>query len=472
MPELPEVETVRRTLETKIIDEEIVNVDIFYLPVIENVDSVEFKNSLINEKIKEIKRYGKYLIFVLEHVSIISHLRMEGKFFLKNKDEEKDIHEHVIFTFKSGLTLRYHDTRKFGKMALVNTTNFKEIMEYKALKKLGPEANSDFLTVDYLYSKLVNKKDPIKTALLNQEILAGIGNIYADEVCFLSRLHPLIPCNKLTIEDVENIVKYSKYVLAGAIKAGGTTIRSYTSSLGVTGRFQLELHVHTKENEPCEVCGRKIQKIFVGGRGTYFCDVCQKDRRPKVIGLTGGISTGKSTVTNILKEMGYPVLDCDEIVRNLYERKSVIEKIKTEFGLDYISNNKIDRVKLGNLIFNNKESKLKLNSIIHPLVKKELINGINNVLTNIVFLDIPLLYEAKFEDICDKVIVVNLDFETNVERLIKRDNIERDYAINKINSQMSLEEKCRKADFIIDNSRDLCYTNMQTIKIVKMLEDN
>ena len=472
MPELPEVETVRRTLETKIIDEEIIDVDIFYLPVVENVDSDLFKKSLINEKIKEIKRYGKYLIFILEHCSIISHLRMEGKFFLKNKEEERNIHEHVIFTFKSGITLRYHDTRKFGKMALVNTTNFDEIMQYKSLTKLGPEANSEELTVDYLYNKLINKKDPIKTALLNQEILAGIGNIYADEVCFLSRLHPLLPCNKLTIEDVENIVKYSKYVLSGAIKAGGTTIRSYTSSLGVTGRFQLELHVHTKENEPCEVCGKKIKKIFVGGRGTYFCEICQKNRRPIVIGLTGGIATGKSTVTNILIEMGYPVLDSDEIVKNLYEKKSVIEKIKNVFGAEYILNNKIDRAKLGNLIFNNSADKLKLNNIIHPLVKKELIVGINNVLSNIIFLDIPLLYEAKFEDICDKIIVVNLDFETNVLRLMKRDNIDREYAINKINAQMSLDEKCRKADFIIDNSKDLCYTNMQTIKIVKMLEDN
>lgn len=471
MPELPEVETVKRTLETKIIDEEIINVELFHLPLIENVEPSQFINKLINQKIRKIERYGKYLIFILDTVSIISHLRMEGKFFLKDKEEERNIHEHAIFTFKSGLTLRYHDTRKFGKMALVNTTKLDEIMEYKALKKLGPEANSDNLTENYLYEKLTKKKDPIKTALLNQEILAGLGNIYADEVCFLCKLHPLMPCNKLTKTDVLNIIKYSKYVLEGAIKAGGTTIRSYTSSLGVTGRFQLCLHVHTKENEPCENCGSIIKKIFVGGRGTYYCEVCQKNRRPKVVGITGGIASGKSTVTKYLRSIGYPVLDSDEIVRKLYSRNSVIEKVREVFSSEYIVDNKIDRVKLGKLIFNNKEEKEKLNSIVHPLVKKELINGINDAITNIVFLDIPLLYEAKFEDLCDYVIVVNVDKETNILRLMERDGIDREYAISKINAQMSIDEKCHKADFIIDNSKDLCYTYMQTTKIVKMLEE-
>ncbi len=471
MPELPEVETVRRTLENKIIGEEISNVEVFYSPIIENISKEEFKELLLNEHINKINRYGKYLIFIFDNISIISHLRMEGKFFLKNKNEQRDYHEHIIFTFKSGTTLRYHDTRKFGKMALLKTTNMEEIMEYPSLKKLGPEANTDKLTVNYLYNKLIVKHDPIKVALLNQEILAGLGNIYVDEVCFLSKLHPEMPCNKITIEDVTNIINNSKYVLTGAIKAGGTTIRSYTSSLGVTGRFQLNLHVHTKAGEPCENCNNIIKKTFVGGRGTYYCDNCQKERIPLVIGITGGIASGKSTVVKYLKNNGYNILDSDEIVKKLLTTKNVIEQIKKQFGEEYIYNNKVDKTKLASLIFNNKEEREKLNAIIHPLVKLKLTEGIKYSIDKIIFLDIPLLFEAKFEDICDKIIVVNIDKQINIKRLMTRDNITYDYALQKINSQMNLEEKISKADFIIDNSKDLCYTYNQTKDIIDKLEE-
>ena len=129
----------------------------------------------------------KYLVFIFNHVSIISHLRMEGKFFLKSIDDPIIKHEHIIFYFESGRTLRYHDTRKFGKMALIHSTSWNEIMSYPSVKKLGPEANTTNLTKEYLYSKLKKLKEPIKSALLNQEILAGLGNIYVDEVCFMAK---------------------------------------------------------------------------------------------------------------------------------------------------------------------------------------------------------------------------------------------------------------------------------------------
>jgi hypothetical protein len=137
-------------------------------------------------------------------------------------------------------------------MKLVNTTNLKEILNEPELKKLGKEANDESLDGEYLYQKINKLNIPIKTVLLNQEIICGLGNIYVDEVCFLSKLHPLQLASTLTINDCNNIVENSKKTLAYAIECGGTTIRSYTSSLGVTGRFQLNLHVHTKENEPCD----------------------------------------------------------------------------------------------------------------------------------------------------------------------------------------------------------------------------
>ena len=288
MPELPEVETVKETLKKQIIGEKIINVDVYYEQMIDEELRSEFKKLLINETLMDILRYGKYLLFIFEHVSLISHLRMEGKYFIKNKNEYRNIHEHIIFTFASGKTLRYHDTRKFGTMKLVKTTSFKDIMEEPELKKLGPEANSEDIDIDVFYNQLHSKKIKLKTALLDQTILAGLGNIYVDEVCFLTGLHPEYECSKLTKFQCKEIIKNAKYVLTGAIKAGGTTIRSYTSSLGVTGRFQLKLHVHTKEGYNCENCNTVIKKIQVGGRGTYYCEYCQKKSLPLIVGITGG----------------------------------------------------------------------------------------------------------------------------------------------------------------------------------------
>lgn len=160
-------------------------------------------------------------------------------------------------------------------MALLNTIDKTQIMKYPALAKLGKEANDETFTEQELLNKLSKKNIFIKTALLDQEIICGLGNIYVDEVCFMSKLNPFTLTKEITIKDAESILESSRIVLAKAIQAGGTTIRSYTSSLGVTGLFQLELLVHSKENEPCPVCKTPIVKTKVGGRGTYYCPRCQ-----------------------------------------------------------------------------------------------------------------------------------------------------------------------------------------------------
>lgn len=466
MPELPEVETVKEILKKQILGKKIINIDVYYENILENISKIEFINELKNEIIIDITRYGKYLIFILEKHSIISHLRMEGKFFIKNKEDLIDKHEHIVFTFDDSLSLRYHDTRKFGKMVLLKTTNLRKIMEYKALSKLGLEGNDETLSGKYLFDKLHDKNIPIKTLLLDQTNIAGLGNIYVDEVCHLSKLHPEELASNLKLEDFENIVESSKKTLKKAISEGGTTIRSYTSSLGVTGRFQQHLLVHTKEN--CFTCGSKVTKIRVGGRGTYYCPVCQK-KKQIVIGITGVIASGKSSVVNYLKENKYQVIDSDLIVKKLYLKQNVILKIQNEFGEEYIENGQIDRTKLGNLIYNNQDMRLKLNSIIHPLVKKEILKEIKNAKEQLIFVDVPLLYEAKFEDICDYVVLVYTNELLNLERLSKRDNISLENARIKINSQMPIFVKCYFSDFIIDNSFDLCYTYKQIDKIINKL---
>lgn len=275
MPELPEVETVRRSLLDLIIGKKISSIDVYYERIIQS-DVNEFKTLLVNEVFRDISRYGKFLIFILDHYIIVSHLRMEGKYFLKDSQEKtpKEKHEHIIFNFDDGTTLRYNDTRKFGVMILYKTNDVNIVMAKEPLSKLGIEPISGKLTVEYLKEKFKNKKEPIKSALLDQSIITGLGNIYADEVCFMSGLNPNKKACDLNDDELSKIIISSKEVLEKAITFGGTTIKSFVSSHAATGLFQNELLVHTKKI--CPVCGSKIEKIRVGGRGTYYCPLCQK----------------------------------------------------------------------------------------------------------------------------------------------------------------------------------------------------
>lgn len=272
MPEIAEVETVRRTLVKQIINKKIIDVNIIYDKIILGKKD-DFKRLLIGRSIKDIKRIGKWLLFDLGDYYLCSHLRMEGKYFIKSSSDSLEKHEHIIITFSDNTDLRYHDTRKFGRMNLVKT---KDIDKFDAIKKQGIEANSKDLTEEYFYNKIHKKTMPIKTILLDQTIISGLGNIYANEVLFASLIHPLTKGCDLSLRDCKSICDNSKKIIDEAIKMGGTTIKSYTSSLGVSGRFQQKLCVHKKEGLPCIKCGTKIENIKVGGRSTYFCPKCQE----------------------------------------------------------------------------------------------------------------------------------------------------------------------------------------------------
>ena len=273
MPELPEVETVKNTLLHLIKGKTIRDIDVFYDKIIRHSTVTEFKKNYNNKTLKDIQRYGKYLIFIFDDIALISHLRMEGKYFIKNTDSPREKHEHIIFYFTDGSTLRYHDTRKFGTMDICQID---DIYKDSPITKLGYEPFHKDLTLDYLHNKLQKKSIPIKSSLLDQSIITGLGNIYVDEVLFNCKIHPETKSNTLSSKQLKDIIKYSKEVLNKAIQLGGTTIRSYTSSLGVTGRFQNELLVHLRKDEPCYLCGTNIERIKVNGRGTYYCPSCQK----------------------------------------------------------------------------------------------------------------------------------------------------------------------------------------------------
>lgn len=271
MPELPEVETVKNTLKKLVLNKKIFDVNVIYSNIIEYPNVEEFRKNIINQTIIDIKRRGKWLMFELNNYYLLSHLRMEGKYIIRNKDDKIDKHEHVEFIFDDNTTLRYKDTRKFGRMYLYKK---EDVYDNKPLNELGLEPWDKNLNIEYLKEKFKNKKLPIKTLLLDQSIMVGLGNIYVDEVLFMSHLNPKTKVTSLTNNNLKDIIKNSRIVLEHAIQLGGTTIRSYESSEGVHGLFQNELLVHGKEI--CPNCNQKIEKIRVGGRGTYYCPNCQK----------------------------------------------------------------------------------------------------------------------------------------------------------------------------------------------------
>ena len=272
MPEIAEVRTVKSVLKKNLVGRTINNI-IYKYPGIIKSDKDEFKNILIGRTISDVDNFGKWIFIKLGEYTILSHLRMEGKYYIKDRNEEYEKHEHIIFELDNSKDLRYKDVRKFGVMMLVKTS---DIYNTDEINKLGIEPDSKDLTSDYIYNKIHKSNKPIKELLLDQSIINGLGNIYVDEVLFASGIMPTRLGNKVTLKECEAIKNSCYDIITKATKEGGTTIRSYTSSLGVEGNYQNYLKVHTKAKQPCLICGTIIEKTRVGGRGTYYCKNCQK----------------------------------------------------------------------------------------------------------------------------------------------------------------------------------------------------
>ena len=273
MPEAPEVQTVLSTLEDQIKDLRIEEVQIRYEKLIENESVSSFIEKISNQYFRQFHRYGKYLIFALDDYDWIVHLRMEGKFYLLT-DLPKDKHIHAGFLLSDGRWLCYHDTRKFGRMKLY--LKQEDFQSLPCFQKLGLDVLDPSLKADYLYQAFHHSNRSLKACLLDQSLVAGIGNIYADEICFACQLDPRSRSKRISKKDCVHLVYHMQRIIRGAMRYGGTTIRSYTSSLGVTGRFQLKLRVHDRKDEECTVCHTLIKKIIVAQRGTYLCPKCQK----------------------------------------------------------------------------------------------------------------------------------------------------------------------------------------------------
>ena len=273
MPEKPEVITVVESLKTKLLGKKITGCNVFWDNIIAYPVSAEFCKKIIGQTVNEITTRGKWIVMMLDDDSLLVHLRMEGKFMFRKKGDVLSKHEHVEFLLDDDISFRFHDVRKFGKMHLIDKNN---VYNELPLSEMGKEFYDDELTKEYLYEMIHSKKLPIKTVLLDQSIICGIGNIYDDEILFMSKIHPLRKACDISLEECDTIIKNTRIVLEKAIKLGGTTIKSFTSSEGVHGLFQNELLVHGKAGEACPICKNNLVKIKVGGRGTHYCECCQK----------------------------------------------------------------------------------------------------------------------------------------------------------------------------------------------------
>ena len=272
MPELPEVETVRRGLEKLILGKKISSVEIRY-PKMIKTDLDQFQKEVPGQEIQSMGRRGKYLLFYLTDKVLISHLRMEGKYFYHPGQVPERKHAHVLIHFEDGGTLVYEDVRKFGTMELLAP----DLLEaYFISKNLGPEPTEQDFDLEIFIGALKKSKKPIKSHLLDQTLVAGLGNIYVDEVLWRAKVHPASPSQSLKRAEATAIHEQTIEVLGQAVEKGGSTIRTYTNAFGEDGTMQEFHQVYDKAGQACSRCGSIIEKIQLGGRGTYFCPKCPR----------------------------------------------------------------------------------------------------------------------------------------------------------------------------------------------------
>lgn len=272
MPELPEVETIRRTLEPRLVGRTIGDGAAYHPKLIQGQSERDFFAGIRDRKILAITRRGKYLLIHLSGERLIGvHLRMTGQLIVVPQDQPEAPATYLRLRLDNGTELRFCDQRKFGRVFCSPEDSLPE-----SLVKLGPEPLSPGFSPDELKKRLARRHLAIKKALLNQEILAGLGNIYTDEALFIAGIHPERPAGSLSDLELEKLFHAIRRVLEEGIRNRGTTKRNYRDGDGNPGSNQEHLQVYDREGQACLKCGALIIKTFVGGRGTHFCPKCQK----------------------------------------------------------------------------------------------------------------------------------------------------------------------------------------------------
>ncbi len=270
MPELPEVETIRRFLSLgqgerpAILGRKLQSVEVFWERSIAYPDSALFVKQIKGQVIQEISRRAKYLVFRLSDRWLLIHLRMSGDLSVRHDSQARDPYDRVVFNLDCSLYLAFNDTRKFGKVWLVDDPEL-------VLAGLGPEPFDPQLTEADFFARLQAYRRQLKPLLLDQSFLAGLGNIYTDEALHLARLHPLMRSDQLSMEQSQQLLESIRQVLMLGIESQGASIDWVYRG----GEFQNHFRVYQRTGQPCPTCGTGIFKVTIGQRGTHFCPTCQ-----------------------------------------------------------------------------------------------------------------------------------------------------------------------------------------------------
>ena len=460
MPELPEVETVKRELSKSLIGQK------FLAPIIINLkcvqtDKNEYIKGISNSEVSSLSREGKFLIIHLNNNhKILFHLRMEGKLFFEEKNQVSKKHLSLYIPTEGGNILSFYDTRKFG------VTYFLREEEKGPLSSLGLEP-SQIKSSKYLVEKISKSNKCIKQLLLDQRIIAGLGNIYADEVLFASGISPFKKGCEISNEEVESIIKEAKRIILEAIKNNGSTIRTYQASNKIHGNFQSFLKVYGKEGEVCRKCKKaKIERKKINSRSTYYCPICQKEGVS--VAITGNIASGKTTVSKIFEENGFVIFNADKEVSNLYNDINEINEIKKRFK-DIVKDKEIDKKEVVKRLLKDSIFKKKYEAYIFAKIK-ERINEFfieNNGKKKL--LEIPLLFNSKMENLCS--VNIGVESELRNEFLTER----KDQFIKEkilLDQNNKYKENKNKLDYIILNNSTIENLKKQTQKIIKEIETN
>lgn len=268
MPELPEVEVSRMGISPHLVGEKVAKLT-FRTPKLRWDIPLELKQ-IEGQVIRGVHRRAKYLLIETDVGSAIVHLGMSGSLRVLDAEIAPSKHDHVDLKLENGKVLRYNDPRRFGAWL------WTEDGDHSVLNNSGPEPLTDEFNANYIASKAVNKRVAVKQFIMDNKIVVGVGNIYANESLFSARIHPTKPAGQLSEQEWSLLVAEIKLVLDTAIKQGGTTLKDFSQADGKPGYFAQELQVYGKKGEPCLVCGGPIEELKIGQRNTFFCSDCQK----------------------------------------------------------------------------------------------------------------------------------------------------------------------------------------------------
>ena len=299
MPELPEVESLVRGIRSELVGKSFADVVFYRDDIREKIPKIRLKQILVDQKIKQVFRRGKYLLVGTDHGFLGVHLGMSGRLVKAANHEKLPAHTHAVFEISPSVQFRFVDPRRFGRLFSIENH---ELYTHPFLAKLGIEPLENVQTLAcHLYQKSRGRMQPIKNFIMDSSVVVGVGNIYASEALWLARIHPEQKSRSLSEEDYLELAHAISEVLIKAIAAGGTTFRDYRDKDGKPGYFQNKLAVYGKNTKPCPRCMRKICRAVHCGRSTFYCSFCQNKKKARTVKNSRQVKAPHKNYKKILK---------------------------------------------------------------------------------------------------------------------------------------------------------------------------